>query len=147
MVLTTRAHAPAFDRVLGLATTASALRLGRMTVVGWWQVLDRVVIAAATVLALTATATAGIDALSGASQSVNASWSPNAYQKPCSLPPTDSTYSRAAQADPRNWIIRFDWGNALADGRHFAAARTELRLAHNMNPKLILPAGLDRIAR
>src|SRR5688572_3689396 len=46
--------------------------------------------------ALIATATAAIDTLSGASHRLNASWSPNAYQKPCSLPPTDSMYCCAA---------------------------------------------------
>jgi tetratricopeptide (TPR) repeat protein len=56
-------------------------------------------------------------------------------------------YSRAAQADPRNWIIRSDWGNALAEGRHFKAARKQLRLALDLNPKLALPLELARIAR
>jgi hypothetical protein len=56
-------------------------------------------------------------------------------------------YSRAAQSDPRNWIIRFDWGNALAEGRHPKAARAQLRLALKLNPKLVMPPDLARIAR
>jgi hypothetical protein len=45
---------------------------------------------------LIARATAAIDTLSGASHRLYASWSPNAYQKPWSLPPTDSMYVVAA---------------------------------------------------
>ena len=37
-----------------------------------------------------ASATAAMDTLSGASQSVKPSCGPNAYQKPCSVPPTAS---------------------------------------------------------
>ena len=56
-------------------------------------------------------------------------------------------YSRAAQNDPRNWIVRFDWGNALAEGRHPEAARKQLKLALDLNPKLVLPLNLRRVAR
>src|SRR5207253_6588592 len=45
---------------------------------------------------LIASATAAIDTLSGASQRLQPSCVPKAYQKPCSLPPTDSMYDCAA---------------------------------------------------
>ena len=43
-----------------------------------------------------ASATAAMETLSGASQRVYPSCEPKPYQKPCSLPPTDSMYVRAA---------------------------------------------------
>jgi hypothetical protein len=43
-----------------------------------------------------ASATAAMDTLSGASHRVTPSCDPNAYQNPCSLPPTDSMYAAAA---------------------------------------------------
>jgi hypothetical protein len=60
-----------------------------------------------------ASATAAIATSSGASQSVCPSCSPNAYQNPCSFPPTDSMYSWAVgRRSSGFWISRAHafWG-------------------------------------
>jgi hypothetical protein len=54
-----------------------------------------------------AMAVAAIETLSGASHKLYPSWSPKAYQKPCSFPPTPSMYSLAAARRSSGFLMSF----------------------------------------